>query len=261
MLFELASRLEKAGQSVLLFTPRTSPEFSFQQIQIDWESGDGEDHLKDGDVVIYPEVVEGNPLRAKNVVRWLLHKPGFFSGSNWLPPKKDLVFHFGERCLTEGVASAGRLWVTRPLLEVFKNNTWFRWRVVFLIRKSWKYGTRKWMPKLGFRGVDDVAEQGPHEWARFLRSTLVLVSYDTETFHSVQAAMAGSLSIVVPNSTLTRQDHYARPWMKYGVAYGLRGIPYALMTRSKVRGHLEQMMSEEDESVSRFVKLTKEHFE
>ncbi|MBD3839357.1 MAG: hypothetical protein IE878_03090 [Epsilonproteobacteria bacterium] len=51
-------------------------------------------------IVIYPEVVDGNPLNAKDVVRWLLHKPGFHGGKiNF--GVKDMIIGFGEKFSTQ----------------------------------------------------------------------------------------------------------------------------------------------------------------
>ncbi len=47
--------------------------------------------ITDYDVVIYPEIVVGNPLKAKNVVRWLLNSPGVCGGDG-VYGKNDMIF-------------------------------------------------------------------------------------------------------------------------------------------------------------------------
>lgn len=47
--------------------------------------------ITDNDVIIYPEVICGNPLEAKNVVRWLLNIPGVCGGDG-LYSNTDLIF-------------------------------------------------------------------------------------------------------------------------------------------------------------------------
>ncbi len=54
------------------------------------------DEVTDDDIVIYTEIVNGNPLKAKNVVRWLLNIPGVIGGNgNYL--ETDMVFFYMDR--------------------------------------------------------------------------------------------------------------------------------------------------------------------
>lgn len=57
-------------------------------------------------LVIYPEVTAGNPLNAKHVVRYLLNKPGFFTGvgmESFGP--NDYFLHFADEFLPPGLRS------------------------------------------------------------------------------------------------------------------------------------------------------------
>lgn len=49
--------------------------------------------VNDYDVVIYPEIIIGNPLGAKNVVRWLLNVPGVCGGDG-IFDDHDLIFSY-----------------------------------------------------------------------------------------------------------------------------------------------------------------------
>jgi len=55
------------------------------------------------DIVIYPEVVAGNPLNAKRVVRYLLNKPGYFTGVGMETyGSGDFFVHFADEFAPPG---------------------------------------------------------------------------------------------------------------------------------------------------------------
>jgi hypothetical protein len=60
-------------------------------------------------IVVYPEIVPGNPLRARKVVRWALNNPGLLGGDARYPDS-EMVFVFNP----ERLALASRA-VSRPL--------------------------------------------------------------------------------------------------------------------------------------------------
>jgi len=50
--------------------------------------------VSDDTIVVYPEVVEGNPLKAKNVVRYFLNREGLASGNRVNPSPDDFILAF-----------------------------------------------------------------------------------------------------------------------------------------------------------------------
>ena len=68
--------------------------------------------ISDDTIVIYPEVIEGNPLKAKNVVRYFLNREGLASGNRVNPSSDDFILAF----------NASFMKVPKPLLDT-KNLT------------------------------------------------------------------------------------------------------------------------------------------
>lgn len=76
MLYKLCDELKKLGYSAEIMQ-MTKP------YQVD-----------DDTILVYPEVVDGNPLKAKNVVRYFLNREGFASGNKVNAGPNDFILAF-----------------------------------------------------------------------------------------------------------------------------------------------------------------------
>lgn len=143
------------------------------------------------DVVIYPEIVLGNPLGARRVVRWLLNNPGVCGGDGKYADT-DLVFSYTEAF--KHPRMVGYLYV--PVL----NNTITdlglerTYDCVFFHKGSWK-------PRIKLDAIEIVSGRpltdnhyvAPSKAAllAFLQHCRTFYSYDDVTTLASEAALSG----------------------------------------------------------------------
>lgn len=214
--------------------------------------------LNDDAVVIYPEVVDHNPLRAKNVVRWLLHRPGFHTGRIKYGIK-DKYFFFQEAFNEPSLNSeADNLLRTMFVRDDIYRQTHFgpREGSCHIIRKG------KNRPLIHHASdsllIDGMSHQ---EAAAVFNRVRLCISYDPYTMYSQFAAMCGCESIVIPEEGMTLDSWYPDPRDRYGVAFGTENLEEARRTARLLLPHLKEQERTANKSVRRFVEKCEGYFE
>ena len=177
--------------------------------------------VSEQDIVIYPEIVFGNPLKAKNVIRWLLHKPGFHSGDIFYN-KGELYYKFSNGLvddfnfygskLSDNIFNIVHIPYDIYNLEGVSKN---RELVAYSIRKSKRDKYDK-HPENAIC-IDGLSH---NEIASIFKKAKIFISYDPYTGYSSFAALCGCLSIVVPEDGVTIEEWYPDEEKRYGIAYG-----------------------------------------
>ncbi len=185
-------------------------------------------------VVIYPEVTFGNPLRAKNVARWILCQPGFHTQEVYFT-RGEVHFSYAEMHRT----------VPMPWVEMAP-------QPLAIARVPWEYysppasdvqrsGTAYAMRKGRHRSiVHDLTNSTcidglTHaQIGSIFRRVKTFISYDTQTMYSSLAALAGADSVVIPIDGLCEDEWQPETRYKYGIAYGFDRLPWAISTRHLV---------------------------
>ncbi len=100
-LHRLADALNRAGAEAYIFCDsyiegvQTAPA-DFRAPHLTWLQAEAHRAAKRRPIVVYPEVVIGNPLRARAVVRYVLNVPGLLGGASAYDPH-EFLYGYGER--------------------------------------------------------------------------------------------------------------------------------------------------------------------
>lgn len=206
-------------------------------------------------IVIYPEIVNGNPLNISNVVRWFLHQPGFHTGyvsygKNELYVKfnsaiKDFIWEGSKLAKTE-------LKVIYYPVDIYNTNCKKDRDIeyCYMLRK----GTHK--KRVHPQNAVNIDGLSHYETAAILKRARNFISYDDYTAYSIFAILCGCNSIVVPEENIDVEQWYPNESDRFGISYGFshEQLIWAENTKHLVLEHIEKEHIKSFENVKSFVR-------
>lgn len=213
---------------------------------------------KKNTIVVYTELVFGNPLRAQNVVRWLLfHYP--YPNNPCAYKQNDLFICFREIFNNDNLNPQKK----KIIINYFDHNLYkqtnFRPRFgsCYIVRKG---KNRSDLPQ-NFNGpiIDDMTEE---EKVKTFNNYEYCYSYDTQTFYSSIASICGCKSIVIMEPGKSKTDYRGEDdGESLGVAFNEtpEEIRRAENSREKLIKSLD-FSKQNEENTRKFIDYLEEHF-
>lgn len=149
-------------------------------------------------IVVYPEILSGNMLGAKNVVRYFMHNPGHFTGKTEYGPG-ELYIRYSNKFARDYVPQAGSI-LSSHLMTISTIPSCYNREGIAKKRAGTAYIVRKGKGK---KMVHDMKHailldgKSHEEVAAILKRVERLVSYDSVTAYSFFALLCGCPSIVI----------------------------------------------------------------
>lgn len=214
-----------------------------------------EKDLKDA-IIIYPEIVNGNPLNASKAVRWLLHKPGFHNGViNF--GENDLIVGYGKECSGNNIfITDEKVLVTKYIMTDIYKQTNFQERTgsCHMIRKG---KNKKFVHDKNSILVDSLSHE---EMSKIFNQVEVFISYDSYTYYTTYAALCGCKSIVIPDGGINKEQWHPNIKDSYGIAYGMDDIEYISKTKALMLEYLKEQENSNIDSVKNFTNMCELYF-
>lgn len=216
--------------------------------------------INDRDIVFYSELVLGNPLNAKNVVRWLLHQPGFHTG-NVMYNSRELLFKFNSAIkdfhYPGSVTSSQELKVIHYPLEHYNLEG------AAESRAGTAYCLRKGKHKAIQHQLKDsiLIDNLPHaEVSKIFKKVKTFISYDTYTAYSLFAVLCGCESVVIPDEGVTEEAWYPNENDRNGIAYGFNKVDEANKTMHLVKLYVESEQKKSATNVADSIQVIEKNF-
>ncbi len=175
---------------------------------------------KECSIVLYPEIVSGNPLNAKNVVRWFLHNPGYHTGKVKYG-RGELYFTYGSFGMDFSLV--GSKLINNKLEVTHLFSEYYNMEDVKPKRSGTSYCIRKGKGRPIIHNINDsiLIDGLTHkEIALIFKRTEFFISYDLHTAYWWLAILCGCIPIIVPDETYSFDELYPDKSILLGTAYG-----------------------------------------
>lgn len=217
-----------------------------------------ENYNKEDTIVMYCEGIQGNPLNAKYVVRWMLSELGknvpYERVNTW--GKNELVYYFNsEKKFETNKELIGKIYkmltclYVNPLIKNYDSPS--RKGCCHTFRKSFYHKNLKYIHSVNSLELNHSHIQ--EDYINIFNQKEIFICYDPLTFLSIIAAMCGCMSVVIKLEGVDTQLE----WIKttfiaeyakqnkidklYGIAYGLEEIKWARDTIHLAEGQLKKI--------------------
>lgn len=209
-------------------------------------------------IVIYSDMVYGNPLKASKVIRWLLYyfqfenKQGAYDSSDLFITYRN---EFNNIRLNPQNYKLQMPYINLKLYR--RTNYGNRQGKCYVIRKG---KTRTDLPS-NFDGViiDDLYEE---DKVKVFNKCEYCISYDTQTMYSSIAAICGCKSIIIPEMGKDVRDYRNGEDKRYGIAIGFseQQSKFAENTLPLLQKEFEDMNNNSIKEVKKFLTLVNNIF-
>ena len=174
----------------------------------DWRGLPTEQRLAaSNQIVVYPEIVEGNPLGGRRVVRWILNTPGFYGKGNGdgVYGGQDLIMQWSADFKVDPKYKVG------GLLTAFRDYSEFRDRGYSDLRQGVCYAVRKGRGKVLDQHpadalcIDDYAARGGDDYLiNVFNERERFICYDDVSMLPTLAALCGCPTLGQPAPEVLR---------------------------------------------------------
>ena len=214
-------------------------------------------------VVVYPESIDGNPLRAGNVVRWLLNIPGYINQKACFG-EHDELFYFKEafRGPYQDLPESRFLNVLHVRTDCYFESLRGNVRPIefcFLVWKGERHGIRaSELRKQNKIVIDGLSHE---EIGNIFRKSKFLISYTPNSMYNAYAVLCGCVPILQKPPEMNEEEFNLRTKEKLpGIAVGFEDVERAQQTRSKLLEDLKSREKKSDRSLESFIEFLRTRY-
>lgn len=246
--------LNKIGESAYVATTTSNHGYFTNSLNFNLPVLDKAE-IDDSTIVVYPEIIDHNPLNAKNVVRWLLHKPGFHTGRINFGNNELIVGYGKETCSDRYAIDDNHILKIEYIMNIYYNKKLRKDMTCYSIRKSR-------LKNINMHPSDSICiDRKSHSQINdIFNMSHTFISYDPYSYYSIYAAMCGCDSIVVPEPNVNKDQWKPNIKDTYGLAYGFDDIEYARSTKHLLFDKIANQNSTNIKMVKNFTQLCEAYF-